>query len=155
MKDGVLQQLDTPENLHERPVNAFVAGFIGSPAMNFFEGKIHQNGGGPVADAGFFSAPVRGEAAAASGKAVTIGIRPEDIEDLAHAGGRELVPVDTKVEVVEFLGNELQLELSAGGQNFVARVSTETQAKPGDTLRVGLNLRKMHIFDKQSEMALR
>jgi len=155
MKDGILQQLDTPENLHERPVNAFVAGFIGSPAMNFFNGKIHQNGGGPVADAGFFSAPVRGEAASASGKDVTIGIRPEDIEDLAHSGSRELVPVDAKVEVVEFLGNELQLELSAGGQNFIARMSTETQAKPGDMLRVGLNLRKMHIFDKQSEMALR
>ena len=155
MKDGLLQQLDTPENLHERPVNVFVAGFIGSPSMNFFDGKIRQNGGGPVADAGFFNAPVRGKAAEAAGHDVTIGIRPEDIDDMAHAGTRELVPVDAKVEVVEFLGNELQLELAAGGQNFIARVSTETQVKPGDTLRVGFNLKKMHIFDKQTEVALR
>jgi multiple sugar transport system ATP-binding protein len=155
MKDGLLQQLDTPEVLHERPVNIFVAGFIGSPSMNFFNGKIHQNGGGPVADAGFFNAPVRGKAAEAVGHDVTIGIRPEDIDDIAHAGTRELVPVDAKVEVVEFLGNELQLELAAGGQNFIARVSTETQVKPGDTLRVGFNLKKMHIFDKQTEVALR
>jgi multiple sugar transport system ATP-binding protein len=155
MKDGVLQQLDTPETLHERPVNVFVAGFIGSPSMNFFNGKIHQNGSGPVADAGFFSAPVRGKAAEATGKDVVIGIRPEDIDDIQHAGTRDLVPIDAKVEVVEFLGNELQLELTAGGQNFIARVSTETQVKPGDTLRVGLNLKKMHIFDKQTEVALR
>jgi len=133
----------------------FVAGFIGSPSMNFFNGKIHQNGGGPVADGGFFTAPVRGKAADAVGHEVTIGIRPEDIDDLAHSAGRDLVPVEAKVEVVEYLGNELQLELSAGGQNFIARVSTETQTKPGDTLRVGLNLRKMHVFDKQTEVALR
>jgi multiple sugar transport system ATP-binding protein len=155
MKDGLLQQLDTPENLHERPVNVFVAGFIGSPSMNFFNGKVRQNGGGPVADAGFFTAPVQGKAAEAVGHDVTIGIRPEDIVDMSHAGGRDLVPVDAKVEVVEYLGNELQLELAAGGQNFIARVSTETQTKPGDTLRVGLNLKKMHVFDKQTEVALR
>jgi len=155
MKDGLLQQLDTPENLHERPVNVFVAGFIGSPSMNFFPAKIQQSGGA-VADAGFFKAPVNGKAAEAVGKDVIVGIRPEDIHDLSHAqAGRDLLPVDTKVEVVEFLGNELQLELSAGGQSFFARVSTETTTKPGATLRAGFDLRKMHVFDKQTEVALR
>ena len=155
MKDGLLQQLDTPENLHERPVNVFVAGFIGSPSMNFFPAKIQQNGSA-AADAGFFRAPVAGKAAEATGKDVVVGIRPEDIHDLTHSqAGRDLLPVDTKVEVVEFLGNELQLELAAGGQSFFARVSTETQTKPGSMLRVGFDLRKMHVFDKQSEVALR
>ena len=155
MKDGLLQQLDTPENLHERPNNVFVAGFIGSPSMNFFPGTIHASGGQVLADAGFFKAPVSGKAAEAAGKEVITGIRPEDIHDLDHSqGGRDLLPVDTKVEVVEFLGNELQLELSAGGQSFFARMSTETQTRPGAMLRVGFDLRKMHVFDKQTEVAL-
>ena len=155
MSDGILQQLDTPENLHERPVNVFVAGFIGSPAMNFFPGKIIPDGGRPVADAGFFKAPVQGQALEAIGKDVIVGIRPEDINDLATTQARDQVPVDTKVEVVEFLGNELQLLLSAGGQSFIARVSTETQTKPGATFRGGFDMRKIHIFDKQTEVALR
>jgi multiple sugar transport system ATP-binding protein len=155
MKDGLLQQLDTPENLHERPTNVFVAGFIGSPSMNFFPAKIVPQDGRTVADAGFFVAPVQGKAAEAAGKEVIVGIRPEDIHDMTHAPARDVLPVDTKVEVLEFLGNELQLELSAGGQSFFARVNTETQTKPGAMLRVGFDLRKMHVFDKQTEVALR
>src|SRR5437870_11184430 len=137
MSDGLLQQLDTPENLHERPVNVFVAGFIGSPSMNFFPGKVIPQNGRPVADAGFFQAPVQGKALEAIGKDVTVGIRPEDINDLATTQDRDQISVETRVEVVEYLGNELQLLLSAGGQSFIARVSTETQTKPGATLRVG------------------
>jgi multiple sugar transport system ATP-binding protein len=154
MNAGELQQLDTPEVLHERPVNMFVAGFIGSPSMNFFDGKISQNGG-TVADAGFFKAPLSGAAADAKGKDVVIGIRPEDIHDLATTQAREMLPVDAKVEVVEYLGNELQLLLSSGDKSYTARVSTETQTKPGASLRVGFDLRKLHVFDKQTEVALR
>ena len=65
------------------------------------------------------------------------------------------LPIDAKVEVVEFLGNELQLLLSADTTNFVARVGTQTQTKPGQVLKVGLNLKKLHVFDKQTEAALR
>ena len=155
MSDGVLQQLDTPENLHERPVNMFVAGFIGSPSMNFFPGKITSKDGRSVADSGFFQAPVSGTAADALGKDVVIGIRPEDIHDLATTEPRDMLPVDTRVEVVEFLGNELQLLLSSGGQSYIARVSTETKTQPGATLRAGFDLRKLHVFDKQTEVALR
>ncbi|HET7700977.1 MAG TPA: ABC transporter ATP-binding protein [Candidatus Limnocylindria bacterium] len=156
MSDGVLQQLDTPENLHERPVNVFVAGFIGSPSMNFFPGKLVAKDGGVVADSGFFQAPVRGKAAEAAGRDVILGIRPEDIHDLAYAqAGRDLLAVESKVEVLEFLGNELQLELSSGGQSYIARVSTETHTKPGATLRAGFDLRKLHVFDKETEVALR
>ncbi|HEY6959979.1 MAG TPA: ABC transporter ATP-binding protein [Candidatus Limnocylindria bacterium] len=156
MSDGVLQQLDTPENLHERPVNMFVAGFIGSPSMNFFPGKIVAKDGGAVADAGFGQAPVRGTAAEAVGKDVIIGIRPEDIHDLgAEENPRQMLPVDARVEVVEFLGNELQLLLSSGGQSYIARMSTETHTQAGATMKVGFDLRKLHVFDKQTEVALR
>ncbi len=155
MNEGVLQQLDTPENLHERPVNMFVAGFIGSPSMNFFPGRIVDRDGRRVADAGFIQAPVRGKAADAVGREVVLGIRPEDINDLATTPGGDMLPADARVEVLEFLGNELQLELSVDGQSFVARVSTDTQTKPGAGLRVGLDLRKLHVFDKQTEVALR
>jgi multiple sugar transport system ATP-binding protein len=155
MTEGVLQQLDTPENLHERPVNIFVAGFIGSPSMNFFPAKIHESGGQAVADAGFFNAPVTGRAAEAVGRDVIIGVRPEDIHDLATTQAREMLPVDARVDVVEFLGNELQLMLSAGGQSFIARVSTETQTKPAAMLHAAFDLRKLHVFDKQTEVALR
>ena len=155
MNEGVLQQLDTPENLHERPANLFVAGFIGSPAMNFFQAKLTSSDGRTVADAGFFKAPLSGKAAEAVGKDVILGIRPEDIDDLAHARQDGHLPLEARVEVVEYLGNELQLMLAADSQTFVARVSTETQTRPGATLRVGFNLKKLHVFDKQTEVALR
>ena len=155
MSAGELQQLDTPENLHERPNNLFVAGFIGSPSMNFFDAKIVGGGGGTVADAGFFRAPVHGQAAETVGRDVVVGIRPEDIYDLANAQQNGYLPVETRVEVVEFLGNELQLQLSAGGQTFVARVATNTQTRPGAALRAGFNLKKLHVFDKATQVALR
>src|SRR5207244_13574452 len=96
-----------------------------------------------------------GRSGEACGTRAILGDRPEDISDLAHARQDGQRPVDARVEVVEFLGNELQLMLSADSQNFVARVGTDTQTKPGATLRVGFNLRKLHVFDKQTEVALR
>jgi len=155
MNEGKLQQLDTPETLHERPANLFVAGFIGSPSMNFFPAKVTGSAGQVVADAGFFKAPLSGKAAEAVGRDVILGIRPEDINDLATERLDGQLPIDAKVEVVEFLGNELQLLLTADTTTFVARVGTQTQTKPGQTLRVGLNLKKLHVFDKQTEAALR
>jgi multiple sugar transport system ATP-binding protein len=155
MSDGVLQQLDTPENLHERPANLFVAGFIGSPSMNFFPAKVVSSDGRVVADAGFFKAPLSGKPAEAVGHEVILGVRPEDINDLAHSRQDGQLAIDARVDVVEFLGNELQLMLGSDSQTFVARVGTDTQTKPGQTLRVGFDLRKLHIFDKQTEAALR
>jgi multiple sugar transport system ATP-binding protein len=155
MNEGVLQQLDTPENLHERPANLFVAGFIGSPSMNFFPAKVSGSQGNAVADAGFFKAPLAGKAAEAVGKEVILGVRPEDIDDMAHVRADGHLPLQARVDVVEFLGNELQLLLAADSQTFVARVSTETHTKPGDMLQIGFNLKKLHVFDKQTEAALR
>jgi len=155
MSEGVLQQLDTPESLHERPVNLFVAGFIGSPAMNFFPAKLVGTADDARVDAGFIRVPVKGKPTESVGREVILGVRPEDIDDLAHAQQDGHVPVEARVDVVEFLGNELQLHLSADGQAFVARVSTDTQTRPGATLRVGFQTRKVHVFDKVTEVAIR
>ena len=154
MRDGILQQIDTPENLHAHPANVFVAGFIGSPAMNFFPAKVTGSADAPVADAGFFHMPLDRRGAGVIGKDVLVGIRPEDIDAGALAAQNGHLPVDTKVEVVEFLGNEFQLHLSAGGQTFVARVDTRTQTQPGASLRVGFDKAKLHVFDKESEEAI-
>jgi multiple sugar transport system ATP-binding protein len=159
MKDGILQQLDTPQALHERPANLFVAGFIGSPAMNFFPAKLTQTDGQTYADAGFFRAPVPAAAERSAGRDVVVGVRPEDIDDLA-AGDHERrnghLPVDASVEVVEYLGNEFQLHLRAGGETtFVARVSTDTQTQPGAPIRVGFDTRRLHVFDRATGEALR
>jgi multiple sugar transport system ATP-binding protein len=154
MRDGLLQQIDTPENLHAHPANVFVAGFIGSPAMNFFPAKLTGGADSPVADAGFFKVPVAASGARAIGKDVIVGIRPEDIDAGAQVKQSDHVPVEARVDVVEFLGNEFQLHLSAGGQTFVARVDTRVQTQPGAAIRVGFDKSKIHVFDKESEEAI-
>ena len=154
MREGVLQQIDTPENLHAHPANIFVAGFIGSPAMNFFQAKLIGSAEAPVADAGFFKAPITASGGRSMGKDVVVGIRPEDIDAGALAGQNGHLPVDARVEVVELLGNEFQLHLSSAGQTFVARVDTRTQTQPGESIRVGFDRSKLHVFDKQTEEAI-
>ena len=151
MKDGVLQQVGTPQELHDTPANLFVAGFIGSPAMNFFPARASAD----AADTGFAAVPLNGRAERMRGKDVIVGMRPEDIHDLARTSAEGKLPIEAKVDVVEYLGNELQLHLSAAGQTFVARVSTDTQTTPGSTLRVGFDLRRVHFFDQATEEAIR
>jgi multiple sugar transport system ATP-binding protein len=157
MRDGLLQQIGSPEELHDRPVNLFVAGFIGSPAMNFFPATVTAGDGGApaVADTGFVRVPLDDRAKRAGGRDVIVGVRPEDIHDLSREQQDGRVPVEAKVEVVEYLGNELQLHLAVDGSTFVARVSTDTHTQPGATLRVGFDLRKTHLFDRASEQAIR
>ncbi|MBI2773519.1 MAG: ABC transporter ATP-binding protein [Chloroflexi bacterium] len=150
MRDGVLQQVGSPQELHDRPVNLFVAGFIGSPAMNFFPATVTTAGGQTVADTGFAQVPLNG--ADRGARELIVGIRPEDIGTTSE-GGR--VPVTTKVEVVEYLGNELQLHLRAGERSFIARVPTDARTEPGAELRVGLDPRRLHFFDSTTERALR
>ncbi|HEY8861659.1 MAG TPA: ABC transporter ATP-binding protein [Candidatus Limnocylindria bacterium] len=154
MRDGLIQQIDTPENLHAHPSNIFVAGFIGSPAMNFFPAKLAGTASAPVADAGFFQAPLAAGKGGPLGRDVVVGVRPEDIAAGALASQNGHVPVEAKVDVVEFLGNEFQLHLSSAGQTFVARVDTRTQVQPGDPIRVGFDRSKLHVFDKETEEAI-
>src|SRR5690349_11841958 len=112
MKDGLVQQVDTPMNLYDRPANLFVAGFIGSPAMNFLETKLARQDGKLLLDGGVFKAEVppelSGPLAEWAGKPVIFGIRPEDVSDRAHAGGNGAV-LHAQVDVHEPLGSDVIL----------------------------------------------
>lgn len=155
MKDGLLQQVGPPQDLHDRPVNLFVAGFIGSPAMNFFPATVTGSAGEAAADTGFARVPLGHRADRLLGREVVIGLRPEDIHDLTREGQDGRLPVEARVEVVEYLGNELQLYLAADSKTFVARVAADMQTQPGASLRVGFDLRKVQLFDKATEEAIR
>lgn len=155
---GRLQQLDTPQNLYNQPANLFVAGFIGSPAMNFFPATVRSDGG-LFADSGEFQVPIPAERSKTLepyvGRNVVIGIRPEDIHDV------QLVPpniaaakVTAHVDVTELMGNEILLYLVAGKNTFVARVDPRSQLRVGNRAEVALNMEKLHVFDAATEQAI-
>ena len=160
MRDGILQQLDTPQMLYDKPANTFVAGFIGSPAMNFFNGKISGNGADELhveADALRLEIPAgrREPLKSHVGRDVVFGIRPEDIH---HVSERPTAPEGQRskvqVEVVEPLGSELIVYLEAGPNEFTSRMDTRNQVGPGENLEVVFDTAKLHVFDKQTEQAL-
>ena len=160
MRDGLLLQLDSPQNLYDRPNNIFVAGFIGSPAMNFFDAKLTQADGRMVVDCGSFNVTVPENRAspyrAHAGKAVIFGVRPEDIHDPQYAPPDiHQALVETQVEVTELMGNEVFLYLKTGDMNFVGRVDPRTQSHIGSKVQVAMNLDNMHLFDKETEQAIR
>jgi multiple sugar transport system ATP-binding protein len=160
MKDGVLQQLDSPQNLYDKPNNVFVAGFIGSPAMNFFDATLTQADGKMVVDTGAFAIEVPSVRGANYqthvGRPVVLGIRPDDIHDPAWAPpGIHEALVPATVEVTELMGNEVFLYLKSGNSNYVARVDPRTSARIGHDMQVAMNMDNMHIFDKETEQAIR
>ncbi|MGH2349016.1 MAG: ABC transporter ATP-binding protein [bacterium] len=159
MRDGLVQQVDTPLNLYERPANLFVAGFIGSPAMNFIEAALRSRDGATLVDAGGFALEVPADLAAAAhlwvGKPVVFGIRPEDIQDRAFAAdGPPGWTLRAAVDVHEPLGSDVILYLTAGTSSIVARVDARTKAKMGDTIEVVCNMRKLHLFDPETQQAI-
>ena len=160
MRDGILQQLDTPQVLYDRPANMFVAGFIGSPAMNFFEAKLERRDGGLLVDVGPFQLPVparKAEAIASHvGKPIYFGIRPEDIHD-AHfvpRGVDESARLTTNVTVVEPLGSEVYVYVENGNKEMTARFDPRTSARIGQPIDIVIDMEKMHIFDRETEKAL-
>lgn len=160
MNFGVLQQLDTPQNLYDHPDNLFVAGFIGSPAMNFFEGKLTRSDGKVYVDCGAFSVEIpenrRDVYAPHAGKSVIFGLRPEDIYDPKYESP-EIIrqPVEGSVEVTELMGNEIFVFMKSGDDNYVARIDPRTNFRMGDKVQVTFNMGNMHIFDKETEKAIR
>jgi multiple sugar transport system ATP-binding protein len=157
---GILMQLDTPSNLYDRPDNLFVAGFIGSPAMNFFSASLKKDDGKLYADAGSFSVLIPADRMDAyapyAGKPVTLGIRPEDIHNPEFTPpGIIPEPVDASVEVTELMGNEIFVYLRAGDHQFVARVDPRSRYSFDDKVQVVFNMDNMHIFDKATEQAIR
>jgi multiple sugar transport system ATP-binding protein len=159
MKDGILQQLDTPQNLYDKPQNMFVAGFIGSPAMNFFETTVTGTKDEMYVDGGTFRVRVPANKVQGVmpylGKEVVFGVRPEDIHDRDYVpSGISAAPVQAKVDVTELMGNEIYLYLLSGNKQFVARVDPRTKAHLGGDVEVVMNMDNMHVFDPKTEKAL-
>jgi multiple sugar transport system ATP-binding protein len=158
MKDGVVQQVDSPMNLYERPANLFVAGFIGSPAMNFLETKLARQDGRLLVDGGVFRADVPPEHNAALadwvGKPIIFGIRPEDVYDRASAPSANGALLRANVDVHEPLGSDVILYLTAGAHTLVARVDAHSQARMGQATEVVFNMKKMHVFNPETHAAI-
>jgi multiple sugar transport system ATP-binding protein len=160
MKDGLLQQIDTPQNLYDKPANIFVAGFIGSPSMNFFDVNVKGSPDNVQVEGKGFQLTIPADRAAALkskiGQSVVMGVRPEDLHDVEytppniHSG-----IIEAQVDVTELMGNEVYLHLLAGQQAFVARVDPRTKARIGNQVQLAANLDNVHFFDKQTEKALR
>jgi multiple sugar transport system ATP-binding protein len=157
---GILQQVDTPQMLYDQPDNLFVAGFIGSPAMNFFKAKLVRGDGKLFVDGSSFKVEVPSFKndiySKYVDKPVIMGIRPEDIQD-PHFLPPGIIPqpVDGLVDVTELMGNEIQLYVTTGEHNFVARVDPRTKVAMGDKTQVVFNMGNMHLFDPETETAIR
>ena len=160
MKDGRIQQIDTPLNLYNSPVNQFVAGFIGSPAMNFLVGRlVSGEGGGLVFDEGSIqlALPPKSSSRLAdhAGQEVVLGIRPSDIHDPdTLSEGRETVEIAAQVEVVEPMGSEVYLNLTTGRTAFVARVDPVHMPVVDQEVRLAVEIDKAHFFDRETEASL-
>jgi multiple sugar transport system ATP-binding protein len=157
---GVLQQLDTPQNLYDHPNNLFVAGFIGSPAMNFFPGKLRKDDGKIVVDAGDFVVPIPPKKAkpyeSSVGKDIIFGIRPENIHDVDFVPPNiDAEKVSVKVDVTELMGNEIFLYLVSGKNTFVSRVDPRSKLRVGEQATVAFDMDSFHIFDATTEEAIR
>jgi multiple sugar transport system ATP-binding protein len=160
MNHGLLMQVDTPQNLYDRPDNLFVAGFIGSPAMNFFNAELTKEGEEIVVKTESFSVNVPEERRAALqghiGKSVIFGLRPEDIHDPNFAPPRIISQeVEAEVDLTELMGNEIFLFMKSGGDEYVARVDPRTSYKMGNKVKMAFNMANMHIFDKETEQVVR
>jgi multiple sugar transport system ATP-binding protein len=156
MRDGRIQQIDAPLNLYNSPVNQFVAGFIGSPSMNFINGRLSNNGSGLVFDEGnvqlHLPASYTDKLNDHVDQEVVLGIRPEDIHDPDTVGKDvEIVEIETAVEVVEPMGSEVFLYITTGKSSFVARVDPINMPQVGQRIRLAVEVEKAHFFDKDSE----
>ena len=161
LKDGVIQQVDTPKKLYNEPQNLFVAGFIGSPQMNFIDAVCKVHGEEVRLEFGDFSIvlpPQKAKKLIDGGYAdqtVVMGIRPDDIDDSQiqiETYGDTVIEAD--VTGYELLGSEVLLYYTVAGVNMTARVDARTTAKIGDHIRLALDPEKIHVFDKESELTI-
>ena len=161
MKDGVVQQVDTPQNLYNAPGNLFVAGFIGSPQMNFLDAKVKVNGNDVTLTVGKYNMKLPASKAKAvidggyDGKTVVMGIRPENVHDsqMFIETSKDSV-VECKINVYELLGAEVYLYFDCEGFPMTARVDPRTTARSGDTVKFALDMEKVHLFDKETEITI-
>jgi multiple sugar transport system ATP-binding protein len=153
LKDGVIQQVDSPLNLYNKPENKFVAGFIGSPAMNFIDGKIEKNG--PLV---FTSDSIKlplsdtsvKKLAAFKDTTITLGIRPEHINMSPNEESRS--DILATIEVIEPMGNETVLYVKAGKNELTARILPQSGLQVGTECKLNINLEKIHFFDNEGKL---
>jgi multiple sugar transport system ATP-binding protein len=158
MKDGVIQQVGSPKEVYEKPENVFVGGFIGSPAMNFFNGKL-QDGKFVIGNTSITVPEGKMKTLREQGyvgKDIILGVRPEDIHDEpvfieASAGTK----IKANIDVAELTGAELMVYSSLGGQDFVARLDSRADVHPGDAVDLAFDLNKAHFFDVDTELRIR
>ena len=161
MSAGIIQQVDTPQALYDTPCNLFVAGFIGSPQMNFVDAVCNVKGEKAFLQVG----PASIELTAAKskklidggydGKTVVLGIRPEDVyDDEDFIASSPNTVIESTVRVYEMLGAEVYLYFDYEGVNMTARVNPRTTARTGDAVKFALDAEKIHVFDKETEMAI-
>ncbi|MDR2752243.1 MAG: sn-glycerol-3-phosphate ABC transporter ATP-binding protein UgpC [Clostridiales bacterium] len=159
LKDGIIQQVDSPINLYNKPNNLFVGGFIGSPQMNMIDAVVSKEGNGLYLTFGENKIRVPESKAKAIdgyvGKTVVLGVRPEDLhdEEMFIAASPDSI-IETDVEVTELLGAEVYLYVVAAGQNLTARVNPRSTAKPKDHIKMALDANRIHIFDKETELTI-
>ncbi|HUM84488.1 MAG TPA: sn-glycerol-3-phosphate ABC transporter ATP-binding protein UgpC [Lachnospiraceae bacterium] len=159
MKDGVVQQIDTPQNLYDHPCNQFVAGFIGSPQMNFMDAAVKVSGQKVTVTAGDSTIEVPASKASKlipyNGKTVSMGIRPEDVhDDEIYISQYPNAVIKAPIRVYELLGAEVFLYFDFAGSQMTARVNPRTTARAGDTVTFALDMEKTHFFDKETELKI-
>ena len=162
LKDGIIQQVDTPQNLYNTPNNIFVAGFIGSPQMNLVDAEVVGNGSSvtlklsdtvsialpadkskPIIDGGYV------------GKTVVAGIRPEDIkDDEEFITKHSATTFEATVKVYELLGAEVNLHYDIADTTCTAKVNPRTTARPGDVVKFAMDISRLHVFDKETEQII-
>ncbi len=164
LNGGIIQQLGVPQELYDHPSNLFVAGFIGSPSMNFFpNAKVITDNGVKIVLEGVGQVPVPAlyadRAKSAAGRNMTFGVRPSHLEDAAvvkesSVEGVENSIIEGNVDVVENLGNELQVYLTAAGRSIVATLNPRSSVAPGKRVRLFVDSDHIHLFDTDSGEAI-
>jgi multiple sugar transport system ATP-binding protein len=158
MDKGVLQQVGTPRKPYERPGNMFVAGFIGSPAMNLFKVTVSGDHKEMFLDAGSFRVTVPADRVAKLApyltKQIVFGIRPEHIHDPEYMLPGETASIRAKVDVTELMGSEFFLYLVSGGNKITARVDPRTRAGPGQEIEVVFDMANIHAFNPKTGKAV-
>ena len=162
MKDGLIQQVDTPQNLYDSPCNIFVAGFIGTPQMNFINGALEKKADGVYFNFDGVSVKLpedkanKPELAEYIGKEVVVGLRPEAISDEASAvAAMPESSFEVDVDVTELMGAEIYLYLKVGEEtNMIARVSCRSQSRAGDKIKIAFDMTRLHVFDKDTERCI-
>ena len=158
MHDGFIQQVDTPQNLYDTPCNLFVAGFIGTPPMNFVDGEVLQVDGKYLVRVGDSDLPLLPDRfapeklAAYEGKSVIAGIRPEDLHlEPAYMEQPTAGVITASVDLAELMGSEIYVYATYGARNIIAKVPPHTKVEAGEQMQIAVDCNKLHLFDKETE----